>query len=120
MADKPLSGRTILVLEDEFFQARGMKTVLEEAGATVAGPVGRDEDAAALLGTVQVDAAILDINLGGGPSFETARALQQAGVPFAFVTGYDAATVPSSFASVPRFAKPANERVLIQELSHFF
>ena len=36
-----------------------------------------------------VDAAILDINLGNETSFPVAHALQERGIPFVFITGYD-------------------------------
>jgi CheY-like chemotaxis protein len=115
-----LQGRTILIVEDEFFQAREMKAVLEGAGARVIGPVEREADAKALLAEGKVDAALLDINLGGAPNYATAEILHQEGIPFAFLTGYDPGAIPRAFASVPRLSKPANDRLIIRELSSLF
>ena len=117
MTDKALDGRKILVVEDEYFQAREMKALLERQGATVVGPVSRASEAEALLIEQPVDAAVLDINLGGGPNFATANLLQREGVPFAIVTGYEKSAIPAELSAVPRLDKPASEKALIAQLA---
>ena len=67
-----LTGRTILVIEDELYIARDMAAALTSAGARVAGPYANEESAWAELLSRRPDAAVLDINLGQGPSFKLA------------------------------------------------
>lgn len=117
MSNKSLEGRRILVVEDEYFQAREMKALLERQGATVVGPVSDPVDAEALLIEGGVDAAVVDINLGQGPNYSTANLLRREGVPFTIVTGYDKSAIPAELRAVPRLDKPASERALIAELS---
>ena len=81
------------------------------------GPTGRAEDVPALLEASEVDAALVDINLGSGMNFSTADLLQKGGVPFAFLTGYDQKAIPRELEAVPRLQKPANERMLISTLT---
>ena len=116
MTASSLAGMNILIVEDEFFQARDMTSAVEREGGRVIGPTGRESDVPFLLANEQVDAALLDINLGAGPSFSTARLLSREGIPFAFLTGYDAGVIPPEHAAVPRMLKPANETSVISML----
>ena len=112
-----LHGKRILVLEDDFYLASDEKALLQSAGATVVGPFGSSCDEQDILGAGQVDAAVVDINLGKGPKFHFARLLASRNVPFLFVTGYDAGVVPTEFAEAPLVAKPIREPVLIEAVS---
>ena len=117
MSDGALEGRKILIVEDEYFQAREMKAMLEREGAIVVGPVSRAHEAETLITQQAVDAAVVDINLGSGPSFSTADLLQREGVPFAILTGYDEGAIPLSLQAVPRLDKPASEKAVITQLA---
>jgi ActR/RegA family two-component response regulator len=101
-----LSGTKVLVMEDEFFLAFDLKEQIEDAGGTVLGPCMDVADGIAQL-EAEPTCAIVDINLGHGPSFEIAGELQQRDVPFFFLTGYDAPSIPPAFASIERIEKPA-------------
>lgn len=103
-----LRGACVLVLEDDYLQASDLRVALEAAGARVLGPFGNADEAAAALAEVRPDCAVLDVNLGDGPSFAVPEALTQQAVPFAFLTGYDADTIPDRFADTPRFEKPVD------------
>ena len=61
------------------------------------------------------DAAVLDINLGDGLVYTVAEILSERGVPFVFVTGYDADSVDPRFAGVPILQKPI-ERDMLQKI----
>ena len=101
-----LTGRSILVAEDEYFLATDLNRELRRAGATVGGPVASVERAMALIESApRIDGAILDINLGGEMAFPVADALRARGVPFVFATGYDQATIPPRFFDVVRCEK---------------
>ncbi|PAX07983.1 hypothetical protein [Sphingomonas lenta] len=115
--ERPLAGKRILVLEDDFYLASDEKELLERAGASVAGPFGRSCDERDLLDAGPVDAAVVDVNLGTGPDFGLARLLTDRGVPFVFVTGYDEAVIPDELSHAPRLEKPIRERELVAALT---
>ncbi|MEO1968399.1 MAG: hypothetical protein ABGW87_06765 [Sphingomonadaceae bacterium] len=106
--------RKILLVEDDYMQARAVAECLQSVGALILGPTGRATEVPRLLASCTADAALLDINLGKGASFETADYLRRLGVSFAFLTGYDQSAIPSRLCSVPRLEKPASERALIR------
>ena len=90
MADETgLEGRRILVVEDDMMISMMLEDMLLELGCQVLGPANRLDTALELAqDAVGVDAAILDINLGGQPVFPVADALRARGVPLIFSTGY--------------------------------
>jgi DNA-binding response OmpR family regulator len=107
MADAALSGRTVLVAEDEWMIAADLKRGLVRAGAVVVGPVPSLEKAVAHIESVRnLDAAILDINLQGDPAYPAADLLRARAVPFLFATGYDREVIPVRFVDVTLCEKP--------------
>lgn len=107
MSEPSLAGRCILVVEDEYFLAIDLERELVEAGAIVVGPVASVEDALALIEREpRLDAAVLDLNLGGEMVFPVADALTMRFVPFLFATGYNARDIPLRYARVTRCEKP--------------
>ena len=109
----PLDGKRILVLEDDFYLAKDAAALLTQAGAEVIGPFGIAADANTVCGAGDLDGAIVDINLGNGPSFDFAQALDDRKVPFVFVTGYDADIIPDAFAHIERLEKPLRRGELV-------
>jgi DNA-binding response OmpR family regulator len=61
------------------------------------------------------DAAVLDLNLDGQPSYPVADALAARGVPFLFSTGYD--RLQGEYNSLPRLQKPFAPRELAVALA---
>jgi two-component SAPR family response regulator len=104
-----LEGLTIMVVEDDFLAALELKRLVEERAGTVAGPVGRLEQAEELARDVRLDGAILDVQLDGTVSLPLADALIARGVPVILVTGYDITTLPDRFANTPRLPKPFSD-----------
>ena len=111
--DATLEGLSVLVLEDEYCIADDLAQLLDDAGATVIGPF-RDIDAALAAAPERLDCALVDINLGHGPHFETSRRLVDRGVPVVFLTGYDRQVVPAEFADLAFLQKPAEARRVIE------
>ncbi|HET8613155.1 MAG TPA: response regulator [Sphingomonas sp.] len=106
-----LSGKVILVAEDEYMVAEDVRGALVQAGAYVVGPTANVTDALALIdGSPRIDAALLDVNLGGELVFPVADRLMAAAVPFVFTTGYDRRALPERFAAAPRCEKPVTMR----------
>src|SRR5687768_11132316 len=94
---------TVLVVEDEWLLASQLAEMLAEEGFAVAGPAGSVEIALAAMAKTAVDAALLDIDLGGGQRvFELGRILMALHVPFAFLTGYSQALMPLDLRDRPR------------------
>lgn len=52
------------------------------------------------------DVAVLDMNLKSETSFALAEPLQQAGVPFFFLSGNDASSLPENLKSCVILSKP--------------
>jgi two-component SAPR family response regulator len=109
MTTTSLDGLTIMVVEDDFLAALEIKRLVEERAGTVAGPVGRLEQAQQLAKDASLDGAILDIKLNGSVSLPIVDDLIARGVPVILVTGYDVATLPPRFADTPRLPKPFSE-----------
>jgi CheY-like chemotaxis protein len=102
-----LRGLHLLLVEDEYLLALGLAEVASDLGAEVFGPVASVEDALALVDKLpELDAAILDINLGDATIFPVADALRARGVPFVFSTASDRAALPERFRDVPVCCKP--------------
>lgn len=102
-----LSRRRVLVVEDEYLLAAEICGELAAAGAQVVGPAATVAAALRLLdGDATLDAAILDVNLGGEFVFPVADVLRARGVPFVFCTGYDDWALPSLHRGTPRCEKP--------------
>jgi DNA-binding response OmpR family regulator len=109
-----LHGRAVLIVEDDFYLADDTQQILEAAGAKVLGPVSAAEQALSLLELQRPDYAVVDVNLGAGPSFGLASTLQTRGIPFVFLTGYDPDIIPAEFRGAPCLQKPVDpEKVVV-------
>jgi CheY-like chemotaxis protein len=60
-----LTGKQILVVEDEYLLAQDIAAALRRRGAAVLGPVATIQAAADLIARQRIDAAVLDVNLQG-------------------------------------------------------
>ncbi|MFJ7438732.1 HWE histidine kinase domain-containing protein [Methylorubrum thiocyanatum] len=109
-----LSGHRILVVEDDYYLATDTARALQGAGAEVIGPCPSEEAARDALEEGAPAAALVDINLGSGPSFALAALLRERGVPFVFITGYDEGVIPPDFADVERLQKPVELKRVVQ------
>ena len=114
----PLSGHSILVVEDEAITALAVAQTLEQAGFTVIGPAARVGEAIDLLRTSLPDAAMLDLNLFGSPAYPIAEALKSRGIPFLFCTGYqDLNHAAGIMDDVPVLSKPVAAGKLVGALT---
>jgi DNA-binding response OmpR family regulator len=113
MTDRVLSGCRIIIVEDDYYQAHDCKQMLQKAGAKVVAVSAVVPDLADLLADGRIDAALIDINLGQSHTFDFARELNAQEIPFAFLTGYDAAILPDDLAANVCISKPADiDRVI--------
>lgn len=108
-----LTGRRILVVEDDYYLAIDTARALRGAGAEVLGPCATEDDAQAELNEQRPDAVVIDVNLGLGPSFKLARRLKDGGIPFVFTTGYDVGVISPEFEAIERLEKPLQLRHIV-------
>jgi PAS domain S-box-containing protein len=115
-----LSGKRLLMAEDEFLVGLMAKRILEGFGAVVAGPYGRLADALVAAKSERFDGAVLDFNLAGEIAEPLADLLLARGVPFCFLTGYHRDSIDRRYANIPLLQKPIDaeslERVLVSLL----
>ena len=112
-----LSGRRILVVEDERLIALDIRDILKRWGCTVVGPVATATEALALIVNECPDSAILDVHLDGQSSEPVAAALQASGRPFLVMTAYPRIHLTGALSVAPLLSKPVDEKKLAQELS---
>jgi len=100
---RPLTGHSILVLEDEPLVALDVVENLQNAGADVV-VAHTLADALKLAKVTEFSAALLDFRLGSDDCAEICFLLRERGISFAF--GY--AAIPASLADTAVVKKPAN------------
>jgi len=111
-------GRRVLVVEDEFLASLTTIDLLESTGCEVVGPIVGLPAAVQVAQLELLDAAVLDINIGGEMIWPVAEELQRRGVPFLFVSAYsELSVIPVLFASVPRLPKPLEQNRFLCRLS---
>ena len=93
--------------------AFALEEMLGDFGYDVVGPAPNVQAALKLVGAEKIDAAILDVNLGGETIEPVADALAAVGVPFVFTTGYTSASaLPKNFKDRPTLNKPYQPEAL--------
>ena len=107
------AGKRVLVVEDEPVVAMCLEDILDSLGCVTIGPASRLAEGLALAEASGLDAAILDINLGGSDrSVAIAETLRRRQIPFAFASGYGAP--PDGFGdTTPLIEKPYREAEVI-------
>ena len=107
---QPLTGRRVLVVEDESLVAMLIETILEDMDCIPVGPAANIEEGLRLVADTQdLDAALLDVNVAGQQIFPVADALKARGVPFVFSTGYGEGGLPDDWRGHPTIQKPFTE-----------
>ncbi|TFW10985.1 response regulator [Brevundimonas intermedia] len=110
---QPLSGRRVLVVEDESLVAMLLETILEDMDCIPVGPASNIDDGEALArDTENLDAALLDVNVAGRQVFPVAEVLKARGVPFVFSTGYGEGGLPEEWRGQPTIQKPFTEAAI--------
>ena len=110
----PLTGRSILVVEDEPLITLEMTALFEAAGAKVL--VARTgAEAIRLVGERDVSAAVRDFGLGGDSVSAVCRHLRERGIPFMFYTGHG--HVQGSYPDAVVVEKPASGNTLLTAMA---
>ena len=110
MSGEALSGKRVLIVEDESLVIMMIEDALGDLGCEVAGTAARFDEALEKAQSLAFDVAILDVNLAGRRTFPIAELLAGRGVAFVFATGYDAENLPDAVAAAPILSKPFQPR----------
>jgi DNA-binding response OmpR family regulator len=111
--------KRVLLVEDEPLVSMMLADMLSAFGHKVDGPYSRFSDAILAAKSNNIQAGILDVNLGGEKTYAVADILTDRKIPFAFVTGYGPDTIVSAFAHAPVLQKPieaAKLHALLQQI----
>ena len=106
----------ILIVDDEFLLAYDLAEEVESVGYDVVGPAHTVVSALDLIEAEHTDCAILDVNLGGETSYPIAEALAARGIPFIFITGYEAHQLQAEFCDASLLCKPVQGKSLHSKL----
>jgi len=98
--------RRVLIVEDEMTIAFMIEDMLTDFGYEVVETAMRLPEALVAAETLDLDFAILDVNLDGLRSFPVADLLAARGIPFAFSTGYGRLGIDGVHRDRPVLVKP--------------
>lgn len=115
--DRPLSGRRVLVVENEMLVLMNTEDMLADFGCESVIAAATVDQALALVEAQSFDVAMLDMNLNGDKTHAIANALAARGVPFLFATGYDAHDMRDGYRDQPVLRKPFQDQELLSILT---
>lgn len=110
-----LTGKRILVLEDEPLIAMDIEQILRDAGAALV-ELCTALDADELQKLESYDAAVLDLNIGGRSSVPVAEALKRHFIPFIIVSGSQITPDSPMLSEIPLIDKPFDHDDLLKSL----
>ncbi|MDR3462841.1 MAG: response regulator [Beijerinckiaceae bacterium] len=111
-----MTGKRVLVVEDEAIIAIQVEDELERAGCEVVGPASSVGKALQLIAREPLDVAVLDYRLGADTSREIAATLRARHIPFLFMTGNTSTDLPRDLRDVPCLEKPVRHDTLMAAL----
>jgi CheY-like chemotaxis protein len=114
--DNLLSGRKILVVEDEMLVLMMIEDMLTDLGCEAVTVAATVEQALAQIDTQTFDAVMLDMNLNGNTTYSVADVLALRMVPFVFSTGYSGHDTRYGYRDRPMLKKPFR----VEELAAVF
>jgi len=117
----PVPGLSVLVVEDEFAVALLLEDMLADLGHKTVGPVAHLAKAVEMARREEIDLAILDVNINGGPVYPVASVLANRGIPFFFATGYGSGGLQVAYRGWPTLQKPFRRndlREIIEKVWH--
>ncbi len=120
MPPDDLTGRRILVVEDDILIAMLIEEILQDLGCVIVGPVATLDAALRLAGDEALDAAVLDVTIRGGQIYPAAERLLARGIPFILASGYGDWALPEAFRNMPRLTKPFTARDIEEKMKLLF
>ena len=113
-----LSGRRILVVEDEVLILLMIEDSLADLGCESVTSAATIDQAVTLIDGQYFDAAMLDMNLDGSSSYAVADALNARKVPFVFATGNCADVIREGYRDQSVLRKPFSNEDLAGAINH--
>jgi len=104
------------VLEDEPLIVAMLAEWLEQQNHVVAGTAQDTLEALKLVDTLDLDAAIVDIEVRDGTAYPLAKILRERRIPFAFATGWPREAIDPDFRDQMIINKPIRFETLGQTL----
>lgn len=111
-----LTGKQVLVVEDESLIAMDLQATLEAWGCIVLGPFATAKAALSSLAAHRPDTAVLDVNIIGGTSEPVAAALRDLGLDFIVLTALRARDMTGALSTGRFVRKPFDDPGLRREL----
>ncbi len=102
----------VLIVEDEPLVMVDLEDSLTGLGYSVVHKARDLVEGLILAQELDVDVAVLDVNLAGLTSSKIADVLDERGVPFLLVTGYSSGSIPSRLRKISRVSKPFENATL--------
>ncbi|MGO8953709.1 MAG: response regulator [Rhodomicrobium sp.] len=102
----PLQGLRVLVVEDESLVAMLIEEYLAEFGCIVAFSARRVDKGLECLTSLDIGAAVLDVNVAGESVSPIAEVLEGRNIPFIFASGYGARGVEARWTGRAVLQKP--------------
>jgi CheY-like chemotaxis protein len=115
--NKLLSGRRVLVVEDEMLVLMIIEDMLADLGCESVTTAATVDQAIALIDAQTFDAAMLDMNLNGNKTHRVATSLAAHGVPFIFCTGNNGRGMWDDFRDRAVLRKPFKDEELAEILT---
>jgi DNA-binding response OmpR family regulator len=116
MPHRPLSGRLILVVEDEPLIALEAIGALRAAGARVLS-AGYLEAGLAVAEQLDLSAAVIDLHLRDDSGIGICRRLLQRHIPFVIYTGHPRMLLGENWSHVQVIEKPARPEQIVAALA---
>jgi CheY-like chemotaxis protein len=117
-----LDGLRVLLVEDESHVAMLVEDMLVDMGCQVVASAARVSEALGLIEAMEIDVAVLDVNVAGEKVFQVADKLRERAIPFVFATGYGAEGLREDLRTQPVIAKPFLQsqlkKALIKAVKH--
>src|ERR1035437_2901955 len=115
--DRLLSGRRVLVVEDEMLVVMMIDAMLADLGCKSVTSAATVDKALALINAQIFDVALLDVNLNGNDSHPVAEALSARGVPVVYWTGNTGQSLRDGYSDRPVQKKPFKYEKLVAVLT---
>jgi CheY-like chemotaxis protein len=116
--NKLLSGRRVLVIEDEMLVLIMIEDMLADLGCNSVTSAATIDKALALIEAQAFDFVMLDVNLNGRDSQPVAEALSARGVPVVYSTGNTDHGPRDGYSGRPVLRKPFKYEDLVAILTH--
>jgi CheY-like chemotaxis protein len=116
--NKLLSGRRVLVVEDEMLVLIMIEDMLADLGCNSVASAATIDKALALIDAQAFDFVMLDVNLNGRDSQPVAEALSARGVPVVYSTGNTDHGPRDGYSGRPVLRKPFKYEDLVAILAH--